>query len=263
MKKNYFKNLKNIFYIAINNLKRENKATSLGFVWLLFNPLVEAFTYTIIFGILYKGSVDGVNKVPWVVVGSFTWSYLSKSFLSGMDSFYTNKHLVTKLKFPLQNVPLIHVVMELLRFGLFFILMIPMLVMFKIYPSINYLLLIYAALASSVFLVGATRLFSTLGTLVKDISKFISAIFGIVFWLSGVVIDINIAKQNFYPIFVIMKLNPFEYLVGLWRDILINKNIFLPQNLMYHGVFWVITIFIYVLGTHLFNKFKGDFADIL
>lgn len=263
MKKNIMNNFRNLLYIAFNNLKRENKATSLGFVWLMFNPLIEAATYSMIFGIFFPGSVDGVNKLPWVVIGSFTWSYLSKSFLSAMDSYYNNVHLVTKLKFPLKNIPLIHIFMEYLRFMLFWVIIITLLAFFKIYPSFNYLWIAYASVASTIFLVAASRLFATIGTLVKDISKLINALFGIVFWLSGAVLDINTLKNSHHAIYVLIRLNPFEYLLNIWRSVFTNKEVFVQGDWIYHGVFWTITIVLYFVGNIVFEKFKGDFADII
>lgn len=263
MKNKYINNLRNLLYIAFNNLKRENKATSLGFVWLMFNPLIEAATYSLIFGIFFPGEVDGVNKLPWIIIGSFTWSYLSRAFLSGMDSYYANTHLVTKLKFPLKNIPLIHIAMEYLRFMLFWVIIVLVLWVFKIYPTFNYIWIIYATIASTAFLVAATRLFATIGTLVKDISKLINALFGIVFWLSGAILDVNSLKDTHHTIYLLIKLNPFEYLLNTWRDIFINKSIFVSGQWTYHILFWSTTLVMYLLGNYVFKKFKGDFADII
>lgn len=263
MKKNLMKNLQNLIYIAINNLKKENKAASLGAVWLLINPIVEASIYAVIFGFLYGGEINGISKVPWIIIGSFTWSYLAGAFLSSMDSFYINKMLVTKLKFPLNNIPTIHIIMEQLRYFLLFIIMIPILLAYKIFPTWNYLFLIYAFIASNAFLIAASKFFSTLSTIVRDAGKTVHALFGALFWLSGVVLNLDDIKTRFHVAYVIAKLNPFAYLVNLWRDILLNTNVFTTGTYTYHIVFWVWTLLFYITGKVIFKKFKGDFADII
>lgn len=263
MKKNLMKNLQNLIYIAINNLKKENKGASLGAVWLLINPIVEAAVYAVIFGFLYGGEVNGISKVPWIIIGSFTWTYLAGAFLTSMDSFYLNRMLVTKLKFSLDSIPVIHIIMEQLRYFLLFIIMIPILIFYKIYPSWNYLFLIYAFIASNAFLVSASKLFSTLSTIVKDAGKIVRALFGALFWLSGVVLNLDDIKSTYHLIYVIAKLNPFSYLVNLWRDVLLNTNIFTTGVYTYHIAFWLITLLLYITGKVIFKKFKGDFADII
>lgn len=256
------KELKNLFYIAINNLKRENKASSLGFVWLIIGPLVEALVYAILFGVLMPGNVEGISKLPWIVVGVFAWSFLSRAFLTGMNGFYKNKHLVTKIKFPLKNIPIIHIIMENIRYMFFWVILLPVLWYYHIFPTINYLWIIYAFIASYAFLLASTRLFSVFATLIVDVSKFIEVIFAMVFWASGVLYDINIVKAHSLIAYNILKYNPFTYLVNVWRHIFINKPVF-NGDISNELVFWGLCIVMYLYGTYAFNKFKGDFADII
>lgn len=256
------KEIKNLFYIAINNLKRENKSSSLGFIWLIVGPMVEALVYSILFGVLMPGNVEGISKLPWIVVGVFSWSFLSRAFLAGVDSFYRNKHLVTKIKFPLKNIPIIHIIMENIRFIFFWIIVLPILWLYHIFPTINYLWMIYAFIATSAFLVASTRLFSVFATLIVDVAKFIEVIFAMVFWGSGVLYDVENIKSHSMVVYYILKFNPFTYLVSLWRHIFINKPVF-DGDILNQVVFWSFCIFMYIYGTYAFNKFKGDFADII
>lgn len=255
----------NIISIALNNLKKENRSSSLGYLWLLINPIVEALTYSLVFGVFFPGSEDGFPKLPWIVVGVFTWSFLASSFLGGMDSFYANAHLVKKIKFPLESIPQIKITQEFFRYLLLIILIIILLALYSSFPTIKWFFLIYAFIASAFFLNAATKVVSVIATLVKDVQNFISAIFQVLFWISGVVMNINndTIKLDHHYIYVIMKLNPFEYLVSTWRNTFINRIVIDQSFILYSITFWTISIILYLIGKLLMNKFKGDFADII
>jgi len=80
-------------------------------------------------------------------------------------------------------------------------------------------------------------------------------------FISGVMINL---QSNSVPIFVrkLVLLNPFYYLIEGMRDSLFSRNWFydkLPATLF----FWMLTIFILFLGTHLFYKYQESFRDFL
>jgi teichoic acid transport system permease protein len=82
-------------------------------------------------------------------------------------------------------------------------------------------------------------------------------------WGSGVLIAITNDIDQFVQILI--KSNPFWYLVRMFRDSLLSTENHFWSPIYYKEtiVFWVITISIYILGTRTFNKKKNDFSDVL
>ncbi|MBP5179820.1 MAG: ABC transporter permease, partial [Clostridiales bacterium] len=60
----------------------------------------------------------------------------------------------------------------------------------------------------------------------------------------------------------ILKLNPMFYIVQGYRDAMIS-GVWFTQRWMISLYFWAITILMYLLGTGIFKKLKGQFADVL
>ena len=204
-----------------------------------------------------------LNGWLWALLA--VWGFFSKAkgFLSGIDSFYSNSHLVKKIKFPLENIPQITVVQEYFRYLLLIILIFIVLAIYHIYPSLTWFLIIYSSLATILFLNAATKFVSVLSTLVKDIQNIVSAVFNVVFWISGVVFDVETIKNTHKTIYSIIKVNPFEYLISTWRKVFLNKFVVDSNFIKYSIIFWTTTFVVYLLGKITMNKFKGDFADII
>lgn len=257
--KKYLETFNLINYLAKANLKKENKATSLGYAWLFLSPLITATTFGIVFGIIFGGTKDNIDAFPWQMAGFFPWYFLSDAFVSGSFSLVNNKNLVTKLVFPLELLVIIEFWKNSYRFIVLVLITTVILLIYQIYPSIHWLQLFYAYIASFAFIYGVTTLFSTLIVVFKDLGNFINSIMQMLFWASGVVWSIY---EVSHPAVSILKLNPFLYLVNVYRNAFLSRLWFWeePQEAL---IFWSITIFFIFSGRYLFKKNRQDFADFI
>ncbi|WP_115726951.1 ABC transporter permease [Actinomyces culturomici] len=84
----------------------EFKGTALGRLWSFINPLATVAVFALIFGVVFRGSVDpgrnsGIDSFAlWIGIGVICWSFLSGAILSGMSSLIDNAGLLTKVYFP-------------------------------------------------------------------------------------------------------------------------------------------------------------------
>lgn len=257
--KKFFEKFKLINYLAKANLKKENKATSLGYVWIVLAPLITAITYGIVFGIIFGGKKDGIDSFPWQISGFFPWYFLADSFTGGAFSLVNNRNLVTKLVFPLELLTVIEFLKNSYKLLILIVITAIILMIYQIYPTIYWLQLIYAYIASFAFIYGITLLFSALIVLYKDLGNFINSIMQMLFWASGVVWSIY---EIDHAALSILKINPFLYLVNVFRNSFLGRNWFWeePRDAL---IFWGITIICIILGRYLFKKNRKDFADFI
>lgn len=86
----------------------EFKGTALGRLWSLINPLATILVFTLIFGLVFRGSVDpgrnsGIDSFAlWIGIGVLCWNFMSGGILKGMNSLVDNAGLLTKVYFPRQ-----------------------------------------------------------------------------------------------------------------------------------------------------------------
>jgi len=260
--KQIIKNWKTIIFLAKANLKKENKATSLGYLWLVISPLITSITFGVIFGMIFNSTKDGIDYFPWYVAGYYAWSFISDAFMNGTFSIVNNKNLVTKLVFPLELLPVIEFVKGFYKFLILLVLTVIILAIYGIYPTIYWLQLIYCVIATFFFIYGITKFMATLVVIFRDIGNFINAIMQMLFWASGVIWSTTEIGQN-YPVAVaILKLNPFLYLVETYRNAFLSRAWFW-NNLQETIIFWIITIIFIILGNYVFKKNRDDFADLI
>ncbi|GBU10762.1 teichoic acid translocation permease protein TagG [Erysipelotrichaceae bacterium] len=257
-------NSKTIIFLAKANLKKENKATALGYVWLIISPLITALTLGLIFGIVFGGVEDGLPYLAWQVAGYFPWFFISDAFVAGTFSIVGNKNLVTKLVFPVELLPVIEYVKEFYKFLILMVITTLILASYKIYPTIYWIQLIYCILCSFFFIYGVTKFTSSLVVVFRDLGNFVNAIMQMLFWGSGVVWSINGDKISSASglILLVLKTNPFFYLVQIFRDTFLSRKWFWesPRDAL---VFWAITGAFILLGNYVFKKTRDDFADFI
>lgn len=90
------------------SLSSEFKGTALGRAWSLINPLATVVIFSLIFGVVFRGSVppgrhSGIDSFAlWIGIGVLCWNFLSSAIIKGMNGLVGNSGLLTKVYFPRQ-----------------------------------------------------------------------------------------------------------------------------------------------------------------
>ena len=88
------------------SVSSEFKGTTLGRLWSLINPLATVAVFTIIFGLVFRGTVEpglrsGIDSFAlWIGIGVLCWNFLSAGVIKGMNSLVDNAGLLAKVYFP-------------------------------------------------------------------------------------------------------------------------------------------------------------------
>jgi teichoic acid transport system permease protein len=245
------------------NTKNNYQNFTLGRIWQYANPIIMAAFYYVVFGYVFRRSLGAtsVPYLPWMLVGMSTWSITNGTVLQSLNSIVGQLNLSNTFRFSVSVAPTITFVGNIVEY--FVILFVAVLVGgFKGYtPSIYGFQLIYYFFAIVVFTVSYSLLNATLTTLFRDYSQILRSVSRIGMYVSGVMINL---QSNFVPGFVkkLVLLNPFYYLIEGMRDSLFSQGWFydkLPATLF----FWTLTIFILILGTHLFYKYQESLRDYI
>ncbi len=245
------------------NTKNNYQSFILGRVWQYANPIIMATFYYIVFGYIFKRSL-GATDVPylaWMLVGMSIWGLTNGTILQSLGSIINQLNLSNAMRFPVSISPAIIFVGNIVESLV--ILFVASIVGFVngYKPSIYWFQLIYYFFAIIVFTISYSLLNATLTTIFRDYSQIIRSISRIGMYVSGVMINL---QSNAIPVFVkrLILLNPFYYMIEGVRDSLFSQGWFY-EKMQATFFFWVLTIFILLLGTHLFYKYKESFRDYL
>lgn len=251
-----------IFMLAKSDLVKTYKGSALGWSWAVIKPMTTIFVFWFCFTIgLRSGKpVDGYPYFLWLIAGFLPWFYMSDILTGGAGCIRKYKHLVTKMRFPVSIIPtffnISNLYIHFVLFGIAFVIF----VIFGFYPD-KYLLQIpiYMIMMFAFFVVWG--LFSGLLSCVsKDFQNLIGSISKAIFWMSGIIFDIN--KINHEWVRTLLKFNPVTVIATGYRNCFIYKKWFFEDSMLLIGYFTTLIVFT-ALAIWAFKRLRREIPDVL
>jgi len=242
-----------IYNLVLRDLKVKYKGSTLGFLWSLLNPLLMLVVYTVAFKFVIKLKVP--NFPVFLFSALMPWSFLSSALSMGAISITDNSNLVKKVYFPREVLPLSVVLVNLFHFLLTFVVLIPALVFFDIYPGFPFLFLVVIIFFQTLFVLGLTLIFAALNVYYRDIKHFLEVLMQLWFWVTPIIWPLSLISEQFRNWAYI---NPFTPFVTAYRDVILRNN--MPGILNIAAVI-SLGILVFLLGTVIFQKKQRRFAE--
>src|SRR6266850_2505562 len=122
-----------LFLILVWRILRVRyQQTVIGVAWALFQPLLLAFVFTVIFGLLANMPTNGQPYPIFVLSGLLIWLFVAQAFGNATTSIVNNPHLVTKIYFPRLLLVLAAITAALVDFCCAFLLLMLMMMWYGI-----------------------------------------------------------------------------------------------------------------------------------
>ena len=259
----------------------EFKGTALGRIWSFVNPLATVAVFALIFGVVFRGSVDpglhsGIDSFAlWIGIGVICWSFLSGAILSGMNALVNNAALLTKVYFPREA--LIYSAILALAVDFIFELIVLVLVsafmggiaVFAMIPA-----LIVITFFVALFSTGLSLILSITVVYFRDITHLWQIFNQVWMYASGVVFSLSMldsVEESLFakgwswhsepiPLTTIFRLNPAETFLEAYRACLYDFTLpSLPVTLACIG--WSVVVF--ALGTWFFKRHSSRIVEEL
>jgi len=100
------------------DIKVRYKQTFLGVAWVILQPLVTMFVFTVFFGKLAKIPSGNLPYQLFVFIGLVFWTYFSTALTSASNSFVENANIIKKVYFPKEILPISSVITATVDFGI-------------------------------------------------------------------------------------------------------------------------------------------------
>ena len=191
--------------LVVRDLKVRYRNSVLGFLWSLVNPLLTMAVFTVVFTVLAGES--GIPNYPlFVLCAVLPWNLFSSSVMGAVVSIVGNAHLINKIYFPREILPLSTVLANLVNFLLALIPLFVVMVLFRAPFTVYLLLLPLVILVQLAFTLGVAFFLSCLNVFFRD---------------TGVIMDVVLFAWFFLtPVFYPMQRLPQSYeIMGLTLDI--------------------------------------------
>lgn len=269
--------VKTIILEQINNFgiirrisKYEEKATYqshyLGIIWQFLNPAIQIGIYYLVFGLgVNQGrKADGVPYIVWMLIGIIAWFFINSSILGGSNSIYRQVGMVSKMKFPVSILPLVNITSNFVSYRAMMILLMGTMFGFGIYPTVYWLQYIYYFICMIAFLFAFGVLNSTITVLVRDYHIMLQSILRLLFYISGPIWNFKtMFSGTSHRWFIrLLELNPIYYIIDGFRDSFLSKGWFWEKGTQ-TIFFWLVVMFLLIVGSHIHMKFRARFVDFI
>ncbi|NBK96548.1 MAG: ABC transporter permease [Erysipelotrichia bacterium] len=256
-------NFYRVISIAKYELMADMRDTKLGIIWTFLNPMIQLFTFWIVFGIgLRNGkSVGNISFLPWMIVGMTVWFFISPCITQGVGCIYSKRNIITKMKFPVSILPTTVVMKELFNHACFLALIVAILIVRGHVPNLHWFGVFYYMFCAVCFCIALNMITSVLNMFTRDVSKLVKACMRMLMYLTPILWTLD--TFHGHPMLVnIFKLNPLYYIVEGYRGALFFQDGFYnhPAQTMY---FWSVVFVMFVIGSILMYKFKSKFIDMM
>jgi ABC-type polysaccharide/polyol phosphate export permease len=212
---------------VVSNLKVRYKRSVLGFFWSLLGPVLN---YGILAVVFYYGSkMQDSNYFLHVFPGILIFTFLNAGINNGATSILAGEMYIKKIYLPKSIFALNTVFTDFFNFLFSFVAMILLGVIFGILPfSIYWIYLIPVLVLALIFVTGITLILGVLTVFFRDLLHIIPIVIQAGFYLSPVLYKIEDMPEK---VLKIIRWNPLYYFIEAFRYPL-EHSAAVPTDLM-------------------------------
>ena len=211
--------------LAKADLIKTFSGAALGWAWAVIKPAVLIFVLWFAFGLglrLVNQTPNGFPFILWLMAGLIPWFFMNEMLTEGANALRQYNYLVTKMRFPIATIPTfvgisklyVHIFLVGLTLLFFFA--------YGVRPDKYLLQLPIYMLFMLLFFIAWAQFSSLLSCMSKDFYNLVQAATQALFWLSGILYDVNtMAVPGWLKIFLM--LNPISFIASGYRNVFIYK----------------------------------------
>lgn len=244
------------WYMAMGNLRSRNASTSLGLLWWIINPLLQAIVYYVVFGLLLDISRD----LSFLVSGIFVFYYTSTSITSGSNSVIQNRALLINLQFPKLIMP----ATALIEAGAGFLASVPAMYLILgptdgLWPSLSLLMLPLTFGIHTLFNFGLAALAARITVPFRDMTNILPHALRIWFYLSPILYMTSQIEDMPDWALRLFHLNPMVPILDISRSALLGLP--LDGNALLSASLWAVGLA--TVSIVAFVRYEGKMARYL
>jgi lipopolysaccharide transport system permease protein len=246
-----------LYFLTWRDVKVRYKQAALGVAWAILQPLFTMIIFSVIFGSLVKVDSEGIPYPVFSFAALLPWQFFSGALSRAGGSLVMNNNLLTKIYFPRLVIPLSAVGAGLVDFGISFVVLLGLMLVYGITPTWAVLTLPFFILLSAMAALAVGLWLSALNVQYRDVQYLIPFIVQVWMYASPVVYSAQVVPQGLGRI--IYGINPMAGVIQGFRWALLGTQ---PPDLLFL-VSVAVVIVLLITGLIYFRQMEDSFADIV
>jgi len=242
---------------SIREIKIRYKQSLLGGGWAILQPLSVALIFSIIFSLFVNISTAGAPHLIFYYAALFPWTFFSNSVTTGSGSIIANMHLVTKIYFPREIMPLSGIFAALFDFIIAGLVYGLLAYFYRISVGASIILLPLLLVIQLLLTSGIVLILAALNVFYRDIRFVVPLGLQIYMYSVPLIYPVSAVPESLRPFYM---LNPMASIINAYRAILVYGG---WPDFNYLLLAFVTSTLIFLAGYGFFSKAARNFADII
>ena len=231
-----------------------------GFLWLILTPVANITIYAFVFSYIFQvRAAEGFGETAFVLfmmVGYLPWFAFADAIGRSTSLLLEKAPLITKVKFPVQAIPVVGSLVPYLTHAIGFALLLLYLATQGYFNGL-WILLPFVFFLQLLFTAGLVAILSSLSVFLRDLQQLVALAINIWFFLTPIIYPISMIQSETVRGYFL--LNPMHSFVNVYREIVLRGE--LP--LLNLQIVVVVSLVSYLFGGWLFMRIKHAFGDVL
>jgi lipopolysaccharide transport system permease protein len=246
-----------LYFLVWRELKVRYKQTVIGAAWAIIQPFFTMVVFSLFFGRLAQIPSAGIPYPIFYYSALLPWVYFANALTQATNTVVEHQRVITKVYFPRIFLPLAAVLSGLVDFGIAFIVLLGMMLIYGMVPTAAILLLPLFLLLAVMTALGAGLWLSALNVRYRDVRYAVP--FLVQFWLfaSPVVYPSSLVPEQWQGLY---GLNPMAGVIEGFRWALLGQGQPSGPLLLTSAA---IVVILGVGGVLYFQKIEATIADVV
>lgn len=246
-----------LWFLAWRDVQVRYKQTVLGAGWAIIQPFMQMVVFSVIFGEFLKVPTD--NQIPYPIFSASAvvpWTLFSAILAGTASSLTGNAGILSKVYFPRLLIPLAGAAARLVDFGVAFVILVGMILVFGIGLTPNIFWVLFFLLLLLVCALGFGLWLSAINVYVRDVQMLLPYLVSLWQFASPVIYSATAVPSAWK---IVYALNPMVGVLVGFRWCLLGTPPPGPE-------IWastVVAIVVFLTGIMMFLRVQRTMVDIL
>lgn len=214
-----------VWVLTVDELKRTYGGSLMGLCWIIVKPLMLIVLYMVLFGFVFQSrggpTQTSAEYLLVLLSGLLPWQMFSEAVAGATGSISSNVSLVTKIRFPIEILPISKVVSATILGLISLVVLVAVLIPLH-HIGWTIFLLPFLLAAQFLFTIGLAWALSAFNVAVRDTNQLLPFALTIGMFLSPVVYT---AAMVPHALAVLFAYNPMSYFLEGYRMILLMDQV--------------------------------------
>jgi lipopolysaccharide transport system permease protein len=246
-----------LYTLSVHRIKVRYKQSILGISWAIIQPLAMVLILTVIFSLIVRMPSEGVPYALFAYVALLPWNYLSTSLTTSTNGLVSHAHLITKVYFPREILPLTYIAASLFDFLIASTVVVGLLIYYRVPLTLNILYVLPIMIILTLFITAAALVLSAVQVRFRDVGVAVPVALQVWMFASPVLYPLAAVPVRLRTLY---ELNPMAGIIESLRRVVLHGA---APDIAVLSLSAIISVVLLVLSYGYFKRVESTMADVV